>query len=284
MSGKKKVETKQPTFKADPQVTAGRNRLFGLSEQLTSGDFSGDLEFLQPLVDRDPEITRLALEQATSVLEPEFQDILTDIQNRAVAAGQGTTSALTVALGRAGERFGNQLTSVATGAALQDRLRALENTKALFGAGLDATKTGITTGLSAQQQQFSSEQNRFENSLAVEQLNQSNQGGFAGGLQGAIGGGLTGFMLGGPIGAVAGAGLGGIAGGFGSKGTGSAIMGAGTSFAGSGLGKFGTGGGLRDAFNLGDVTGGGGVSMPGTNAGGFGLQGVGDQLPLGLFN
>ena len=65
----------RPEFKPDPILLGDRQRLSNIFGQLTSGDLTGDLEFLQPLVDRDPEITSLALQQATQVLEPEFQDI-----------------------------------------------------------------------------------------------------------------------------------------------------------------------------------------------------------------
>ena len=67
--GKKKIDIpKQPTFQPDALLQGDRQKLSDIFGKLTSGDLTGDLAFLQPLVERDPEITRLALEQATQVL------------------------------------------------------------------------------------------------------------------------------------------------------------------------------------------------------------------------
>ena len=54
----------RPQFQSDALLGQDRSRLSNIFGQLTSGDLTGDLAFLQPLVERDPEITQLALQQA----------------------------------------------------------------------------------------------------------------------------------------------------------------------------------------------------------------------------
>ena len=231
MSGKKKINLQSPDFFQDPSVRQGINSLTDLGGRLSSFDFSGSLSPLADTIALDPEITKLALQQAQLELGPAFEDTLNQIKQEAVASNQFESSTFGDALAREGGRLNQQFQAITTGAALDDRVRALASRLGLVELGGNLTAQGTQAGLVNQSQRNEFEQRNFENKLAIETFNRSNRGGLFGGLTGAIGGGIGGFALGGPVGAAVGAVGGGLAGGLGPSGTGGQLLNAGSSLA-----------------------------------------------------
>lgn len=234
--GKKKVELPSaPEFFEDPNFSRGTGSLLDLGERLTSFDFSGDLAPLQEAIDLDPEITRLALEQAQGTLTPAFDLQRQNTVNRLANLGALESSTTSDALAQIDTDLLSQLQGITAGAALEDRNRALQNRVNLFGAGLDATSQGTSFAGTNQSNRNTFNQQQFENQLALAQLNQDDKGGLFGGLLGAAGGAAAGVALapftGGlsllTVGGLAGAG--GALGALGPSGTGGQILGAGTS-------------------------------------------------------
>lgn len=240
MSKKKSINVKAPEFQEDPRFRQGIDDLFDLGGRLTSFDFSGNLSPLQDAISLDPEVTRLALEQAQAELGPAFEDSINQIKQEAAAANQLESSTFTDSLARTTERFGTSLQGITAGAALEDRTRALNNRLNIFGlgAGLNESATGLAGQSQEQRNQFNL--TNFENQLAAQVAAQGqSKGGLAGALSGGIGGaalgiGLAPFTGGASLALTAGlAGGGALAGGLGPSGTGGQILNAGSMFAGA---------------------------------------------------
>ena len=209
------------------------NRLSELGGRLTSFDFGGELSPLQETIDLDPEVTRLALDFAQNSLAPSFRRTRQNTINELANLGSLTSSTTSNAFAQQDFDLNQQMQAITSQAALGDRERALQNRLGLFGTGLNTLESATGLGLNQQGQQNNFAQRNFENQIALNQLNQSNQGGFIGGAIGALGGGLAGFALGGKGGAALGGIAGGLAGGLGPQGTGGQFLGAGASVAGA---------------------------------------------------
>lgn len=220
MSQKKPKVPDAPKFQADPLLGSTNEFLSNISRQAASGDFSGDLSFLEG-------ITQTDIDEITGLLETSFAPVFKrqeqDFINQAVAFGQGTTSALTSGLAD----IANQQAATIAGGALAQQNLAGQNLLNIFGAGIGGLGTSLNASLANQSQinQFNSQ--NFQNQVAAATLGQSDSGGLFGGLTGALGGAAGGFALGGPIGAFIGGLGGGLAGGFGPAGTGGQLLQAG---------------------------------------------------------
>ncbi len=232
-----------------------------LGGRLTSFDFSGELSPLQQAIELDPDITRLALKQAQGQLEPQQarqrQNTVNELAN--LGALESSTTANAFAL--SDNELNQQYQSIVAGAGLEDRSRALQNRLGLFGTGLNVTESALGFGAGEQASRNQLLQQQFENQLAVQQLSQSNRGGFAGGLTGGIGGAALGAALAPFTGglsllAVGGLGAAGAAAGaMGPSGTGGTILKSGTTLAGAGALKGGFGG-VRPGSAAGALSGG----------------------------
>lgn len=208
----------------------------GLGNRLTNFDFSGNLAPLADTVNLDPEVTKLALQFAQNSLTPAFRDTVTGLKNEAANAGALESSTFTDALSKAGQDLNSQFQAITSGAALDDRSRALNNRIGLFneGTGLIDRSTGYGLQNQGQQNQFNL--NNYDNQVAQAVNNQKQQsGGWSGALQGAAGGAMAGSAFG-PWGAIIGGVGGGLSGGLSpqSSNAGGAILGAGSSIYGYG--------------------------------------------------
>lgn len=247
-----------PTFFNDKRFQAGINDLRRLGGRLTSFDFSGDLAPLQQTIDLDPEVTRLALEFAENSLAPSFAQQRQDTVNELARLGALESSTTADALSRIDETLGQQRQSIVTGAALEDRSRALQNRIALFGEGLNTTQTATQLAEANQAQRNNFNLQNFENQVAAAVGVEDSSGGIAGALTGALGAGLIATGVGaGPGLALLAGGAGAAAGGFGPAGTGGSILNSATSLAALG-GPSGLGlGGLASRVRPGSTAGAG---------------------------
>jgi len=208
-----------PDYYQNPIVNENINWASGIGKQLTRLDLTGDLSNLSPLIQNDPEVTKLALQYAQQSLTPAWNDTIRNIRNEAANSGALTSSTFTDAITGAGQDLQSQFQAITTQAALADRERALSNMMTLSGTGINTVNaaTGMAQDEQNAQNQFNLQ--NFENQLAEWQLNKESNG------LGAIGtalGGIGGFMVGGPAGAMTGASLGGMIGGTLEGGTGGA--------------------------------------------------------------
>lgn len=218
-----------PQFQNDPSLMQAQ----GLNNRVANFDFSGNLSPLQDTINTDPEVSKLALSYAQNSLNPQFrlnrQNSVNDLANLGALESSTTSNAFAM------QDFdlNSQLQAITSGAALEDRNRALNNRTNLFSQGLSNLGS---LGLANQSQLNNFNLENYQNIVAKSLNDQKPQnGGFMGGLTGAIGGGLSGFAVGGPWGAAIGAGAGGLIGGFGQPGTGGGLLQAGGGLAGSGV-------------------------------------------------
>lgn len=235
MSKKKIDQPDAPEFQAEQNVQPNINQLSDLGGRLTSFDFGGELSPLQDTIDLDPEVTRLALDFAQNSLSPAFNRTRQNTINELANLGSLTSSTTSNAFAQQDFDLNQQFQAITSQAALADRERALGNRLNLFGTGLNTLESATGLGLNQQTQLNAFEQQKFENQIALNELNRDTSGGLVGGLTGAIGGGLAGFSIGGPYGAIAGALGGGLAGGFGPQGTGGQFLNAGSMLGASSL-------------------------------------------------
>lgn len=203
-----------PTYQNSPYFTGGGiGDLYGIGNQLTSGDFSGNLSWLQPTM--NPNNGANALSAAQGLLQPQFRDTLQQINNNAAANNQLNSSTYTDALARSQSDLNSQYQSIVSNQAINDANQANTNRLSLFGSGLNTLNAAVGYGGQSEQDQNQFNLTNYQNQLAAALLSQKSQsGGIFGALSGAAGGALSGFALGGPAGAVAGGIGGGLAGGL----------------------------------------------------------------------
>lgn len=234
MGGSKSPEVPNaPVYQNNPALQPNIDWGSKIGKQFTSLDFSGDLSALSPLIQTDPEVTKLALQYAQQSLTPAWQDTIKQLRNEAAGAGALESSTFTDALTGAGQDLQSQYQAIVAQAALADRERALTNMADLSKFGVNTV--GQFTTLAGQQEQMANNfalQN-YENQLAQMQLSKKSS---PWGTVGAIVGGVGGFMIGGPAGAMIGSSLGGSVGSL----AGGDNSGAGT-YARSGISGLGTG-------------------------------------------
>jgi hypothetical protein len=213
MGGSKSPEIPSaPTYQNNPALQSNIDWGTGIGKQLTSLDLTGQLSNLAPLIQNDPEVTKLALQYAEQSLTPAWRDTVTNIKNEAANSGALQSSTFTDALTKSGSDLQSQFQAITTQAALADRERAMTNRLGLSQQGLQTV--GQFTSLAGQQEQMQNTFNlqNYENQVASAMMNQKS--GTPWGSIGSVVGGVGGFMIGGPAGAMMGASLGGAVGGM----------------------------------------------------------------------
>lgn len=207
-----------PTYQQNPALQSNIDWGTGFGKQMASLDFTGQLANLSPLIQNDPEVTKLAMQYAQQSLTPAWNDTMRSIKNEAANAGALESSTFTDALTQSGQDLNSNFQSIVTSAALEDRNRALTNMKDLSSQGVNTV--GQFTSLAGQQEQMQNNFNlqNYQNQLAAMQLSQKSSS--AGGW-GALGGMALGALLAAPTngmslaaGAMLGGSVGGIAGGL----------------------------------------------------------------------
>lgn len=201
-----------PTYQNSPYFSGGGiGDLYGLGNQITSGDFTGNLSWLQPTINQNN--GQNALSYAQGLLQPQFRDTLQQINNNAAANNQTNSSTYTDALARSQSDLNSQYQSILSAQAIQDSQQSNANRLSLFGTGLNTLNSAVGYGGQAEGMQNNFNLGNYENQLAYAYGTQPPQnGGLGGALQGAIGGGLAGLSTGNPYIALAGAAAGGLGG------------------------------------------------------------------------
>lgn len=216
-----------PTYVQPTLGLTDNNLLSQYGTQLSSGDFSGDLSWLTPLVNQSN--TQNALSAAQGVLQPQFRDTLQQINNDAAANNQLDSSTYTDALARSQSDLNSQYQSIVSQQAIQDAQNANANRLSLFGTGLNTLQQATSNDAAFTGAQNSFNQQNYENELGATLAQYNPSGGLGGALTGAIGGGLAGLATGNPLIAAGGAVAGGLTGGLTSQSsnTGSSLLQAG---------------------------------------------------------
>lgn len=205
-----------PNYYQNPLQQGDVNYQSGLGHDLTSGNFTGNLSWLNPTINNNN--GQNALSYAQGLLQPQFRDTLQQINNNAAANNQLNSSTYTDALARSQSDLNSQYQSILSQQAINDSNQSNANRLSLFGQGLNTLQGAI-----GNEQQDTGSQNQFnlanyQNQVAAAIAQQGQQGGGVfGALSGALGGGLAGFATGGPIGAGIGALGGGLSGGLSSQ-------------------------------------------------------------------
>lgn len=200
-----------PTYKNDPIYQQGSQGLLDYGQQLSRGDFSGNLSWLSPTINNNN--SALALAAAQGVLQPQFRDTLQQITNSAAANNQLNSSTFTDALARSQSDLNSQYQSIVSQQAINDSNQSNANRLSLFGTGLDTLQSATNFGLQNQGQENQFNLNNYSNQVAAILAGQKSSN--IGGLTGALGMGI-GALLAAPTGGMsmlAGAGLGGAIGG-----------------------------------------------------------------------
>lgn len=226
--------TYQENENLSPNITFGSD----ITKQLLSGNFTGDLSWLNPTVNNNN--TALSLAAAQGTLQPQFRDTLQQITNSAAANGQLNSSTFTDALARSQSDLNSQYQSIVSQQAIRDSEQSNANRLNLFGQGLGGLQgfTQLAQGQTNSENSFNLE--NYNNQVAAMLASKGSGSNMYGSLGTALGAG-AGFLIGGPVGAGLGATLGGGIGGAidsSQGGTGSAGMagvGGGLSILGSSL-------------------------------------------------
>ena len=228
-----------PSFQADPNVGWSQDFLKTQANYLINGlttnggSLSGQLGEATSL---NPDITRLAMENLQSLLQPSYRTGRQDLINTLEANNQLTSSTTGSSLQNYENDYQSQLVAAGAQASIEDINRALANRVSLYGLGLNTGQSVGTNALSNQNQTNQFALQNYENQVAAALMNQPKQnGGLMGGLMGAVGGGISGGIMtgGNPLGIAAGAGLGGFSGYMGQPGTGGSMLSSGASLYGN---------------------------------------------------
>lgn len=137
-----------PTQYTNPLLMKNLENQSTLANNLTSGNFSGDLSWLKGLIDPNSGYLQNALTAAQGTLQPQFRDTLQQITNNAASAGSLNSSTFTDALAKAGSDLNSQYQSMVGNAAMQDYTNANNNRLSLFGSGLQLGQQGISNQMS----------------------------------------------------------------------------------------------------------------------------------------
>lgn len=207
-----------PKYQTDPNYKQGVDSLQQYGNQLSSGDLSGNLSWLQPLLNNNNSANALAAAQG--VLQPQFRDTLAQIKNEAAANGQLESSTFTDALARSQSDLNSKYQSIVSSQAINDNNLNNQNRLNLFGTGLNTIGQVTTFGQNNQNSENQFNLSNYDNLVAQAIQNNKNankQNGwqqFGAMVAPMVGGGL-GSLVGGPAGAMVGSQLGsGLYGGF----------------------------------------------------------------------
>jgi hypothetical protein len=160
-----------PTYKQPELGMSNNNLLSDYGKQLSSGDFTGNLSWLNPTINSNN--TSLALAAAQGTLQPQFRDTLTQIRNEAAANGQLESSTFTDALARSQSDLNSQYQTIVSQQAINDSNLSGQNRLHLFGKGLDTLQQTIGNDVT-----FAGNENQFNlnnYSNLVAQAIQNNQ-------------------------------------------------------------------------------------------------------------
>ncbi len=173
-----------PTYQQNPNL--GSNITFGsdLNKQLLSGDLSGNLSWLQPLV--NPNNSAAALQSAQGLLQPQFRDTLNQITQSAANNNQLGSSTFTDALARSQSDLNSQYQSIVSNQAINDSNQANQNRLGLFQTG----ESGLGNFTNMAQNQTNSENSfNLENyqNLVAKAIQDNQNANKANGWQQALG-------------------------------------------------------------------------------------------------
>lgn len=174
----------QPTQYTNPLQQGDIKYQSGLGHDLTSGNFGGDLSWLQPLLNNNNGANALSAAQGT--LQPQFRDTLQQINNQAAANGQLNSSTFTDALARSQSDLNSQYQSIVSQQAINDSNQNNQNRLNLFGTGLNTLQQGI-----GNEQQDSGATNQFNlanyDNLVANAIQNNQNANTANGWQQALG-------------------------------------------------------------------------------------------------
>lgn len=151
----KKLELPAPPTYQKPQLAIDNNKLLSdYGKSLSSGDFTGNLEWLKPLISNDNGQNALAYAQAT--LQPQFRDTIQQITNSAAANGSLNSSTFTDALAKASSDVNSNYQAILAQQAINDSNQSNQNRLNLFGTGLNTLQGTINNdrGLSGDENTF----------------------------------------------------------------------------------------------------------------------------------
>lgn len=223
--------TYQQNSNLNPNISFGSD----YTKQLLSGDLTGNLSWLQPLV--NPNNSANSLSYAQGLLQPQFRDNLQQISNSAAVNGQLESSTFTDALARSQSDLNSQYQSIVSQQAINDSNQGNTNRLNLLNQGLGGLQNFTQD---AQNQTNSENAFNLENyqNLVAQAINNQKQanGGLTGALTGALGGAAAGAQFGLP-GIIGGGILGGVSGGLTpqSQNLGGTLLSSGASLYGSSL-------------------------------------------------
>lgn len=208
--------SKGPSLPTPPSYVENKNLSpnidFGsdFTKNLLSGDFTGDLAWLNPTVNNNN--SALALAAAQGTLQPQFRDTLTQISNQAAANGQLNSSTFTDALARSQSDLNSQYQSIVSQQAIRDAEQSNSNRLNLLGQGLNGLQgfTSLAQGQTNTENDFNLQ--NYNNQVAAAIAGKGTGSNMFGSLGTALGAG-AGFLIGGPMGAGIGATIGGGIGG-----------------------------------------------------------------------
>lgn len=221
-----------PTYQTDPVFKSGLDQMMSVGNDLISGNFAGNLNWLQDTTTVNPDI----IKGFFTGLQPSFQKMRQDTINTLAANGQLESSTTANALAQLDQNIADTM----TGKVADLQTQALNNRLNLFGTGLNTITTG--TGMAQSNQNALNDFNlkNYENMVAKTLAEQKQKsGGWLGALEGGAGGAALGIALAPFTGGaslmlpLAMGGAGALAGGLGPQGTGGSILSAGMGAAGS---------------------------------------------------
>jgi hypothetical protein len=162
-----------PTYQNSPYFSGGGiGNLYNLGNQTATGNFTGDLSWLQPTI--NPNNSANALSAAQGLLQPQFRDTLQQINNQAAANNQLNSSTYTDALARSQSDLNSQYQSIVSQQAINDSNQANANRLSLFGTGLNTLNSAIGYGGQSEGAQNSFNLNNYQNQAAVAYQNYAN--------------------------------------------------------------------------------------------------------------
>lgn len=179
-----------PTYQTDKVFKEGYTSLLDYGKNLASGDLSGNLSWLQPLVNNNNSAN--ALSYAQGVLQPQFRDTLTQIKNEAAANGQLESSTFTDALARSQSDLNSQYQSIVSQQAINDSNMSNQNRMSLFGQGLQTIGQATTFGKSNQDSENQFNLANYDN-LVAQAIQNNKNANRANGWQQAVGMLVPGF-------------------------------------------------------------------------------------------
>lgn len=148
----------------------------GAQSQIAGNLINGSLpSWLQSTI--NPNNSANALSAAQGLLQPQFRDTLTQINNDAAANNNLNSSTFTDALARSQSDLNSQYQSIVSNQAINDANQANANKLSLFGSGLNTLQAGIGNeqNQSNSQNQFNLDNYSNQVASAVQQNQNANQ-------------------------------------------------------------------------------------------------------------